>query len=284
MSTPPPSAPPAAPSPSGADLVLRAADPAHPSLAWLRLNRPAARNAWTPEMIAAFLAHIDALDEDDSVRAVLLTGEGPAFSAGGDLRAMAEHSGMFAGGPVALRGRYSRGIQEIPRRLARFDKPLIAVINGPAVGAGLDLACMCDLRFAASTARLGSTFVTLGLVPGDGGAALLARTVGLPHALDLVLTGRLIDADEALRIGLVHAVHPPEELAAAAVARALLIAHNAPLAVRLTKAAAMRSWGLPLDHALELAATYQGVVQNTADHDEGVRALLERRPPRFEGR
>lgn len=265
-------------------LILSAPDPEHPTLRWITLNRPEARNAWTEPMIHHFVSLLDEAEADDSTRVVLLTGAGKAFSAGGDVKAMASHTGMFAGGPVELRSRYARGIQEIPRRLARFDKPIIAVVNGAAVGAGLDLTTMCDLRFAAESARFGSTFVTLGLVPGDGGAALLARTVGLPHALDLVLTGRLIDAHEALKIGLVHAVLPDAELRAAAVERALMIARNAPLAVRLTKAAAIRSMNLPLDVALELAATYQGVVQNTADHDEGVRAILERRPPRFEGR
>jgi 2-(1,2-epoxy-1,2-dihydrophenyl)acetyl-CoA isomerase len=263
------------------DPVRIARDPEVPHTAWLILDRPEARNAWSDPMLDAFVEAIDELDADEDVRVVILTGAGPAFSAGGDLKAMRDHTGMFQGDPATLRGRYLRGIHRVPRRLARFDKPVIAAINGPAIGAGLDLACMCDVRVLARGARLGSTFVRLGLVPGDGGAYFLARTIGLPRALDLVLTGRLVDADEALSLGLVHQVVAPEDLTAAARDRARVLAANAPQAVQLAKRAAYAAWDLPLHAALEMAATYQGIVQNTPDHDEGVAALLERRPPRF---
>jgi enoyl-CoA hydratase/carnithine racemase len=169
--------------------------------------------------------------------------------------------------PSELRRRYIDGIQRIPRRLALAEKPIVAAINGPAIGAGLDLACMCDLRLAARGAQLGSTFVKVGLVPGDGGAYFLARTVGFPRALELMLTARLVDADEAERIGLVHRVVEPAELLPAAThARRAAGQPTPPLALRLTKRAAYRSHDADLEHALELAATYQGVVQNTADH------------------
>ena len=249
----------------------------------LTLDRPDARNAYSEAMVDSLVRALDDADRDDEVRCVILTGAGAAFSAGGDLKRMLQQEGMFAGGPVDLRRRYVDGIQRIPRRLALLEKPIIAAINGPAIGAGLDLACMCDLRLAARGAQLGSTFVKVGLVPGDGGAYFLARTVGFPRALELMLTGRLVDADEAERIGLVHRVVEPAELLPAARALALQIAANAPLAVRLTKRAAYRSHEADLEQALELAATYQGVVQNTADHREAVRAMLERRPPVFTG-
>ena len=249
----------------------------------LTLDRPDARNAYSEAMVDSLVRALDDADRDDEVRCVILTGAGPAFSAGGDLKRMLQHEGMFAGGPVDLRRRYIDGIQRIPRRLALLEKPIIAAINGPAIGAGLDLACMCDLRLAARGAQLGSTFVKVGLVPGDGGAYFLARTIGFPRALELMLTARLVDTDEAERIGLVHRVVEPAELLPAARALALQIAANAPLAVRLTKRAAYRSHEADLEQALELAATYQGVVQNTADHREAVRAMLERRPPVFTG-
>ena len=249
----------------------------------LTLDRPDARNAYSEAMVDSLVRALDDADRDDEVRCVILTGAGPAFSAGGDLKRMLQHEGMFAGGPVDLRRRYIDGIQRIPRRLALLEKPIIAAINGPAIGAGLDLACMCDLRIVARGAQLGSTFVKVGLVPGDGGAYFLARTVGFPRALELMLTARLVDADEAERIGLVHRVVEPADLLPAARALALQIAANAPLAVRLTKRAAYRSHEADLEQALELAATYQGVVQNTADHREAVRAMLERRPPVFTG-
>jgi enoyl-CoA hydratase/carnithine racemase len=214
---------------------------------------------------------------------VILTGAGSSFSAGGDLKSMKDHTGMFEGDPVRLRSQYLRGIHRIPRRFARFEKVVIAAINGPAIGAGLDLACMCDIRIAANGARFGSTFVKLGLIPGDGGAYLLSRVVGFPRALEMVLSGRLIDTLEAERIGLVNEVVEASALLQTARARAERIAQNAPLAVRLAKSACYRSWDLGLDDALNLAATYQGIVQNTPDHDEGVDALIEGRAARFRG-
>lgn len=258
-------------------------DPTLPFLRWLRLDRPSHRNAWSEAMLDQFLRALDDAEDDPAVRIVAITGTGRAFSAGGDLKAMRDKTGMFAGGPVELRSRYSRGIQNIPRRMARFDKPIIAAVNGAAIGAGLDLACMCDLRIAAEGAKLGSTFVKLGLVPGDGGAALLTRTVGYPKALELVLTGRILDAQEALTIGLVNRVVPADALEDAVRELAAEIGQNPAQAVRLAKACAARSYGLPLETALELAATYQGIVQNSDDHMEGVHAILEKRAPRFKG-
>lgn len=255
----------------------------HGAIATLTLDRPDARNAYSSAMVDSLVAALDDAERDDEVRAVILTGAGKAFHAGGDLKQMREATGMFAGGPVALRRQYIDGIQRIPRRLALFDKPIIAAINGPAIGAGLDLACMCDLRVMAQGAVVGSTFVKVGLVPGDGGAYFLARTIGFGRALELVLTGRMVDATEALAIGLVHHVVAPDALMDTARAMAQQVADNAPLAVRMTKRAAYRSWDLDVEAALELAATYQGVVQNTDDHREAVAAILDKRPPSFRG-
>ncbi len=250
----------------------------------LTLDRPDARNAYSEAMVDSLCAALDFAEEHDEVRVLVLTGAGSAFSAGGDLKAMRDHSGMFEGDATRLRARYLRGIQRIPRRMARFHKPVIAAVNGPAVGAGLDLACMADIRVAADSARFGSTFVKVGLIPGDGGAWLLARTIGFPRAMELVLSGRLIDAQEALSLGLVHELHPADALDAAVRQHAARLAANPPLAQQLAKALMLRSWELPLDAALDLAATFQGVVQNSADHDEAVAAFLERRPPRYKGR
>ncbi len=253
------------------------------TLATITLDRPDARNAYSGEMVRSLVAALDAAEADDAVRCVILTGEGKAFHAGGDLKQMRDGAGMFAGGPVKLRRQYIDGIQTIPRRLAQFDKPIVAAINGPAIGAGLDLACMCDIRIASSSAKLGSTFVKVGLVPGDGGAYFLARTIGFSRALSLVLTGRLVGADEALAIGLVHEIAAPDALMETARRWAEEIAANAPLAVRLTKRAAYRSWDLDVDTALELAASFQGMSQNTRDHQEAVAAILDKRAPNFEG-
>lgn len=252
-------------------------------VARITLDRPTARNAYSEAMVESLVHAIDTAERDEAVRCIVLTGAGAAFSAGGDLKRMLHKDGMFAGGPAELRRRYVDGIQRIPRRLTLAEKPVIAAVNGPAIGAGLDLACMCDLRLAARGAQFGSTFVKVGLVPGDGGAYFLARTIGFPRALELMLTGRLLDADEAERIGLVHRVVAPEELLPAAHALAAELAALPPLALRLTKRAAYRSHDLDVDAALELAAAYQGMSQNTADHREAVAAMLDRRPARFTG-
>lgn len=248
------------------------------------LDRPQARNAYSETMITAFTDTLDALASDEAVRCVILTGAGVAFSAGGDLKQMRAQVGMFAGDSATLRRRYTELIQGIPRRLARFDKPIVAAVNGPAMGAGLDLACMCDFRIAADTASFGSTFVKVGLIPGDGGAHILARTVGFPRALDLILTGRTLGAAEALAMGLVHRVVPADQLLAEALTLAQTLAGQSPVALQLAKRAAYRSWDLNLDDALELAATYQGIAQRTEDHLEAVDAMLGRRPPVFSGR
>lgn len=259
-------------------------DGTQPHLWWLTLDRTDFRNAWSDEMLASFHLALDAMEAAPGCRVVAITGAGPAFSAGGDLKAMRDRSGMFAGDAMRLRERYLTGIQSIPRHMARFPKPVIAAVNGAAIGAGLDLTCMCDIRIAAEHAKFGSTFVRLGLVPGDGGAALLSRVVGYSMATELVLTGRVFDAAEAKRIGLVSHVVPRGELEARVRSLAGEIAANAPIAVRLAKAALVHSHNQPIHLALELAATYQGISQTTADHLEGVHALLEKRTASFEER
>ena len=252
-------------------------------LATITLDRPDARNAYSEAMVESLLKALDAAHQDEEVRVVLITGSGSAFSAGGDLKRMLEKSGMFAGGPTKLRQNYVAHIQKIPRAVQKVDKPIIAAINGPAMGAGLDLACMCDFRIAAASAKFGSTFVKVGLIPGDGGAYLLSRTIGLPRALDMILTGRFVDTDEAQQFGLVHRVVPDDQLLPAARDLAQMLAANAPIAVQLAKRAAYHAYDHDLESALELAATYQGIAQNTDDHLEAVSAMLQKRPSVFKG-
>lgn len=236
------------------------------AIATITLDRPDVRNAYSDEMCVQLVAAFDAAEQDEAVRCVILTGNGKAFHAGGDVKAMKARSGMFAGDPNELRQRYLDGIQAIPRRIAEFRKPLFAAINGPAIGAGLDLACMCDIRIAARSAKMGSTFVAVGLVPGDGGAFFLTRTVGFPRALEMMMNGRVIDSDEALRINLVHEVVDDSKLLDVARARAEKMAALPPHAVQLTKRAAYQSHNTDVSRALEVAATYQGIAQNHPDH------------------
>lgn len=236
------------------------------SVATITLDRPEARNAYSDEMCEQLVAALDRADADPAVRCVILTGAGKAFHAGGDIKAMRSRSGMFAGDPGELRTRYMRGIHAVPRKIAEFSKPLIAAINGAAIGAGLDLACMCDLRIARAGAKLGSTFVRVGLVPGDGGAYFLIRTVGFPRALELMMTGRVLTAEEGQAIGLVHEVVEADALLDVARERAGALASLPPVALQLTKRAAYRSYHADQAGALELAATYQGIAQNHPDH------------------
>lgn len=253
-------------------------------IAIITLDREQSRNAYSYEMIDSLEAAFNAAQDDDDVRCVILTGAGRAFSAGGDLKQMKSHTGMFEGDAVRLRTKYVRGIHRVPHLLLKFDKPIVAALNGAAIGAGLDLACMCDIRISNERAKYGSTFVKIGLVPGDGGAFFLSRIVGMPRAVELILTGRVIDAQKALEIGLVHEVVPQETLLERAKEVALEIAANAPIAVRLAKTACYQAYEVTAEQALSMAATYQGIAQNTADHDEGVNALLEKRAPVFKNK
>tara|TARA_R110002072_G_scaffold4174_9_gene29643 strand:- start:29200 stop:29997 length:798 start_codon:yes stop_codon:yes gene_type:complete len=236
------------------------------ALATITLDRPEARNAYSDEMCGQLVAALDQAERHADVRCVILTGAGKAFHAGGDVKAMKARSGMFAGNATELRQRYLDGIQSVPRRIAEFRKPLFAAINGAAIGAGLDLACMCDIRIAAASAKMGSTFVAVGLVPGDGGAFFLQRTVGFPRALEMMMNGRVLESDEALRVGLVHEVVPDTELLAVTRERANKMAALPAAALQMTKRAAYQSWHSDMHQALELAATYQGIAQNHEDH------------------
>ncbi len=247
----------------------------------ITLDRPKARNAWSEEMIAAFVSTLERYEADPEVRVLIITGAGSAFCAGGDLKLMKDHAGMFAGDAYHLRQRYRRGIQRIPALLDSYDKPIIAAVNGAAIGAGLDLACMCDIRVASVRAKFGQTFPRLGLVPGDGGGYLLQRIVGFPKAIELGLTGEVITAEHAASIGLVNYVVEPEALMERCLEIAARIASNAPQAVALTKRAIYRARHQTMSQALETAATFQGIVQNTADHDEGVAAMLDKRSPEY---
>lgn len=224
------------------------------------------------------------VNADPAVRCLILTGEGTAFSAGGDLKAMQERSGAFAGSPAELVDSYRSGIQQLVRALWSVEVPVIAAVNGPAIGLGNDVACLADLRLAAESARFGGTFVKVGLVPGDGGAWLLPRVVGLSRAAELLYTGRVLTAAEALDWGLVSRVLPDAELPAAALALAQDIAAQPPRAVRLTKRLLRASLAADFNTVLELSAALQAIAHTTADHQEALAAFFERRPPGFTGR
>lgn len=248
------------------------------------LNLPERRNPISD------LPTVEALEEaagrvaaDVSVRAVVLTGAGTAFSSGGDVKAMAERSGMFGGSPAEIADGYRHGIQRIPRSLFHCPVPLVAAVNGAAIGAGCDLALMCDLRVASRTAFFAESFVKVGLIPGDGGSFLLPRVVGAARAAELTLTGDRIDAETALAWGLVSRVVPPEDLLDTARGLADRIAANPPVAVRAAKQLLRESARLTLDEMLDKAADVQALMHQTHDHYEAVTAFVEKREPRFTG-
>jgi enoyl-CoA hydratase/carnithine racemase len=251
------------------------------------LNLPENRNPISGiEMVDALEAALRGADADIGIHVVILTGAGPAFSSGGDLKAMlpGADGGLRAALPAETRRNYRYGIQRLPLLFQALEVPVVAAVNGPAIGAGCDLACMCDVRIAGESARFAESFVKLGIVPGDGGAWLLPRLIGFSRATELALTGDTIDAAEALACGLVSQVVPDGELMAAARAVADKIAANPPHAVRMTKRLLRDGQTATLQAALEASAAMQALAHATADHDEAVNAFLGRRPPTFSNR
>jgi enoyl-CoA hydratase/carnithine racemase len=251
---------------------------------WLSLNNPATSNSITYEMIDSLVTTLRKAENDPSARVVVMTGEGKNFCSGGDLNNMKTRSEMFSGEGNELRQRYEQGIQQLSKAVESFSKPLIAMINGAAAGAGCDLACMCDLRIGTDKSKFLESFVKIGLVPGDGGSFFLQRIVGFAKAMELTLTGREVRADEALKIGLLNKIVSPEQLAAETEQVALQIASLPAAAVQMSKKAVKVSYQNDLNVSLELLAAYQGISQRTHDHFEALKAISENRKPNFEGR
>ena len=264
------------------DLVLRESEG---SIVTLTLNQPDLRNPISDSAtIEALLAAIENADRDMSVGAVILTGAGSAFSTGGNIQTMRSGGGLNDELPAQTRRNYKNGIPRLPLLFEAIEVPVIAAVNGPAIGAGCDLACMCDVRIAALSAKFAESFVKLGSVPGDGGAWLLPRIIGFSKASELALTGDVIDANAALACGLVSQVVPDGELMSAARALASRIVANPPHAVRMTKRLLREGRTATLAGLLEASAAAQALCHATADHREAVDAFLEKRKPRFTGR
>lgn len=248
----------------------------------LTMNQPETRNALTGNTaVEEFVQVCDEIRRDASVKAVILTGAGPIFSSGGNVKDM-QRFFDDALTPDAIREEYRQGIQRIPRALNQLDVPVICAINGPAIGAGLDLTCMCDIRIASETATFAESFVRVGIVPGDGGAWLLPRAVGRAKAAEMAFTGEAIDAQEALACGLVSRVVPADQLLPTARALADKIAANPGAVMRMTKRLLREGEHSTLESLLELSAGYQALAHKTADHREAVMAFVEKRKPRFQ--
>ncbi|MBP8133731.1 MAG: crotonase/enoyl-CoA hydratase family protein [Zoogloea sp.] len=244
----------------------------------LTLNAPGERNALSSQaQWDAVVQACEQVQRDQSVKVVILTGAGSAFCAGGNVKDFRDKRGLAAGGGMAVRENYRNGIQRIPLAFYRLDVPTIAAVNGPAIGAGCDLACMADIRIASDKASFAESFVKLGLIPGDGGAWLLQRVVGYAKAAEMSFTGDLLDAQQALAIGLVSKVVPAASLLDEARALAERMAANPGQALRMTKRLMREAQTSRLDTVLELSAAYQALTHTSEEHDTAVAAFLDRK-------
>ena len=249
----------------------------------IRLNRPQARNAFTYPMIREWVRLLREAKHDDAVRVIVLTGAGDkAFCSGVDLAAISNANPNLT--PLERKSQLHDEIHQVAHALADLDKPVIASINGVAVGAGLDMALMCDMRIMSTSARVSESYIKVGLTPGDGGAYFLPRIVGTAKALELLLTGDFIDAEEALRIGLVNRLATPETLAAETKRFARSIADHAPVTVRTIKRATYQSAEVDLRTALDLISSHFAVVAATEDASEALHAMKDKRAPHYIGR
>ncbi|MGL3821068.1 MULTISPECIES: crotonase/enoyl-CoA hydratase family protein [Sphingopyxis] len=254
-------------------------------IAILTMIKPDSMNAiGTHEDCDDIIDTMQEIGRDRSISAIILTGSGKAFSAGGNLKGMKDRTGIgVLDQPDSTRSNYRRGVQAVIRALMDCEIPMIAAINGHAIGLGADLACTCDIRIAAESAKFACSFVKVGIVPGDGGAWLLQKIVGYPRAAELFLTGDRFDAQQAKEYGLVTDVVPDEELLDRAVAIAERIVCNPPRALRLTKRLLREAQHSRMSDILELSAAYQAIVHETADNREAIDAFIEKRAPVFTG-
>ena len=248
---------------------------------WIVLNNPDQMNAITLPMIDSLTKVLIHADFDKNIRVIVLTGAGKSFCAGGDIKAMEEKSGMFAGESNELRMRYMHGIQQIPRCIEEISTPIIALVNGAAIGAGCDLAMMCDLRVGHHHSKFGETFTKLGLVPGDGGTFFLTRVIGYAKAMQMFLTAEIFEGQKALEFGLLNFLFEDSKVEEETLSLADKICSLAPMAQSMTKKAMKISYLADLHSSLDTLAAYQGITQRSSDHFEAIRAFKEKRAAQF---
>lgn len=254
-------------------------------VATLTFMRNDVRNALTgTALIEDILQTVNWVNNQSGVSVLIITGDGAAFCSGGNIKEMHNQTGTFAGSVIEIQDNYRRGIQQVPLALHSCEIPVIAAVNGPAIGAGFDLACMCDLRIASSRAVVGETFINLGITPGDGGAWFIQRLIGYQRAAELALTGRLVKADEALKMGIFLEVQEPAALLPRARELAGQIASKPPQVLRLTKRMLKLAQRSELQDFLDLCATFQAMAHHTEDHHEAVKAFVEKRKPTYKGK
>jgi len=250
------------------------------NIAILTINRPEAKNAFSPEMLTLWRQFIEEAKADDNVRVMIVTGKGDTFCSGGDIREMAE--GRIRSWD--MKKFLWEGAHRIIFALEDLDKPIIAAINGAAMGAGLDMAIMCDLRVCSDRAKLSESYILMGLAPGDGGAYFLPRLIGIGKALELLLTGDVLSPQEALGIGLVNHVVPHDRLLEETMVLAEKIASKPPLAIRMIKRAVYQAQTSTLRSHLDYISSQLALLSETEDHQEAARSFLEKRKPVFVGK
>lgn len=258
------------------DLLYEVTD----KIATITLNRPDKLNAFTAPMIDAWAKALAEAQADDGVNVIVVTGAGRAFCAGGDVGRMKEGKPT----PLDNKNQLWENVHRIPKTLEAVDKPVIAMVNGVAVGAGMGMCLMCDVRIASDEARFSTGYVRVGLVPGDGDTYFLPRLVGAAKALELLWTADFVDAQEALRLGIVNRVVPAGDLPQQTRALAEQIAGGPQIPMRMIKRLVYQSLRLDLRTHLDLVSSHMAVVRETADHAEGVAAFKEKRTPKFQGR
>lgn len=247
-------------------------------IATITINLPESRNPISAQAtIDCLVGILDAMNRDLAAKVAIITGAGPAFSAGGDVKSIGQPGGLGGGDPVRTPGQYVQNIQKVPRAFQAIEVPVIAAVNGPAIGAGCDLACMADIRIAGESALFAESFVKLGLIPGDGGAWLLPRIVGYSKACEMAFTGDRLTAREALACGLVSQVVADTELMPTARSLARRITANSNDAVRMTKRLMMRGREQTLDEVLELSGTMQALAHTTDSHKAWIANMVPRR-------
>ncbi len=251
-------------------------------IATITLNRPDRRNAFSPAMRESIYKAVEDAANDNEVRVLVITGAGRAFCAGADVKAMAQK--FDQPGSEEKRGELEAKHAPLSLFLQRFEKPIIASINGVAVGGGLNLACACDIRIASDRASFAAVFIRRGLIPAEGGTFFLPRLVGIDRACQLIWTGDMVNAKEAERIGLVTMVVPHEELESATRELAEKLAKGPPLAIQRAKRAIYEGLGMDLESAIEHASAAIKELHETEDHKEGARAFVEKREPVFKGK
>ena len=247
----------------------------------ITLNRPDTRNALSGDIIEGLVEYIQKADKDKNVGCVILTGAGKSFSSGGNLQEIKDMTTKDQMTQAQLEDWYRFGIQKIPLTMNSIDVPVVAAVNGHAIGAGNDLCTMCDIRIAGEDAKFSESFLRIGIIPGDGGSWFLPKIIGLARANEMILTCDVLDANKALDWGLVSKVVPNENLIVEAQQLAKKIATQPPEASRRAKRLLRMSQNVPLLDALEMAASQQSMLQQLDDHREAIDALLEKRKPNY---